>query len=129
MRLFNWLLDTDVIRNSPVIMGVILLVLILGNMSDAGRMISVAKQLIKQAVIAFVLVYGTTYVLSNWFITATFIVEVPTIINWLSIGLNIYFAYLMFRFIAMTGRTLSKWYLLFPVIVLLGSRLLTSIVG
>lgn len=125
----NYLLNMDVLKNSPLIMGIILFIIIFSNISDSGKMIRLVKKLLKKALIVYVAYFAVTFILNKWFLGNELIFSVETWIYFLSLAMNGYLIYLFYLFIKKSNKTVQKWYYLLPIITLLGSRLLTSILN
>lgn len=125
----NYLLNMDVVKNSPLIMGIVLFIIIFSNISDSGKMIRLVKKLLKKALIVYVAYFVVTFILNKWFLGNELLFSVETWIYFLSLAMNGYLIYLFYLFIKKSNKTLQKWYYLLPIITLLGSRLLTSILN
>lgn len=125
----NYLLNMDVVKNSPLIMGIVLFIIIFSNISDSGKMIRLVKKLLKKALIVYVAYFVVTFILNKWFLGNELLFSVETWIYFLSLAMNGYLIYLFYLFIKKSNKTVQKWYYLLPIITLLGSRLLTSILN
>lgn len=125
----NYLLNMDVLKNSPLIMGIVLFIIIFSNISDSGKMIRLVKKLLKKALIVYVAYFVVTFILNKWFLGNELLFSVETWIYFLSLAMNGYLIYLFYLFIKKSNKTVQKWYYLLPIITLLGSRLLTSILN